>query len=194
MRDYLAGFDLYHMSQGNDYAVRNAWAKPIAQNAEQDFHDFAVGYHAARGRPGRPAWALEPLPGLERVVVAAPAPRAIARLPARRARMAQPISSASASSSTPSRVASRIRDEIIDRTPSASASSSTPTRVASRANYHHHGETLPQLQTPQKKRKSSEIIDISSSSDEDEVAQPARKKPRFPSVVVVDPDVIDLTV
>ncbi|KAJ6569755.1 hypothetical protein DFH09DRAFT_1080482 [Mycena vulgaris] len=169
VRDYLAGYNLYHMSHGNEYAVRNVQAKPIAQNAE----------------PGRPAWALEPLPGFDRVVVAAPVPRAITRLPMRHARLAPPpppTPSASASSSTPS------------RTPVASASSSTPTRVASRTGYYDHGEAVPHPQTPQTKRKSSEIIDISSDEEEEEFAQPARKKPRFPSIVVVDPDVIDLTV
>ncbi|KAJ7889260.1 hypothetical protein B0H13DRAFT_2341603 [Mycena leptocephala] len=65
------------MSQGNNYAVRNAEAKSDLQAAEQTWHDWILGYLAARGRPGRPEWALQPLPGLRRVrITPIPTPRA----------------------------------------------------------------------------------------------------------------------
>ncbi|KAJ7926089.1 hypothetical protein B0H13DRAFT_1862600 [Mycena leptocephala] len=67
---YRHAYDTYFMPTGNDYAVRNAEAKSDLQAAEQTWHDWIVGYLAARGRPGRPAWALQPLPGLRRVHIA----------------------------------------------------------------------------------------------------------------------------
>jgi hypothetical protein len=64
LRAYRDAYDAYFMKQGNDYAVRNAAAKAVLQVAEQTWHDWIVRYLATWGRPGRPQWALEPLPGL----------------------------------------------------------------------------------------------------------------------------------
>ncbi|KAJ7865793.1 hypothetical protein B0H13DRAFT_2561822 [Mycena leptocephala] len=75
LRAYRDAYDAYFMSRGNDYAIRNAAAKSALEAAEQTWHDWIVPYLAARGTPGRPDWALQPLPGLQRVRVArAPAP------------------------------------------------------------------------------------------------------------------------
>jgi hypothetical protein len=75
LRAYRNAYDAYFMSRGNDYAIRNAAAKSALEAAEQTWHDWIVPYLAARGMPGRPDWALQPLPGLHRVRVArAPAP------------------------------------------------------------------------------------------------------------------------
>jgi hypothetical protein len=77
LRAYRDAYDTYFMKTGNTYAVRNAGLKSVLQAAEQTWHDWVVDYLAARGRPGRPDWALEPLPGLRRVRTApqpAPAP------------------------------------------------------------------------------------------------------------------------
>jgi hypothetical protein len=75
LRTYCDAYDTYFMSRGNDYAIRNAAAKSVLEAAEQTWHDWIVPYLAARGTPGCPDWALQPLPGLQRVRVArAPAP------------------------------------------------------------------------------------------------------------------------
>jgi hypothetical protein len=75
LRAYRDAYDAYFMSRGNDYAIRTAAAKSALEAAEQTWHDWIVPYLAARGVPGRPDWALQPLPGLHRVRVArAPAP------------------------------------------------------------------------------------------------------------------------
>ncbi|KAJ7223319.1 hypothetical protein GGX14DRAFT_387642 [Mycena pura] len=66
---YRDKYDGYYKKRGNDYAIRDPMGKQALQAAEQAWHDWVIGYHAARGRPGRPDWALEPLPGLERVRV-----------------------------------------------------------------------------------------------------------------------------
>ncbi|KAJ7732902.1 hypothetical protein DFH07DRAFT_780747 [Mycena maculata] len=69
LRAYRNTYEAYFMMRGNEYAVRNPQAKPRLQAAEQAWHDWIVPYLAARGTPGRPAWALQPLPGLQRVHV-----------------------------------------------------------------------------------------------------------------------------
>ncbi|KAJ6521645.1 hypothetical protein DFH09DRAFT_1424728 [Mycena vulgaris] len=78
IRAYRTAYDSHFMSPGKDYAVRNAAAKSVLQAAEQRWHDFIVPYRAARGVLARPAWALEPLRGFDRVRIApalpAPAP------------------------------------------------------------------------------------------------------------------------
>ncbi|KAJ6511215.1 hypothetical protein DFH09DRAFT_1100439 [Mycena vulgaris] len=78
---YRTAYDVYFKTNGNAYAVRNPHAKYVLQDAEQTWHDWVVPYLATRGRPGRPTWALQPLPGFQRVRVVpahprAPAPRA----------------------------------------------------------------------------------------------------------------------
>jgi hypothetical protein len=72
LRDYRDAYDAYFMKTGNTYAVRNAALKSVLQAAEQTWHDWVVVYLAARGRPGRPDWALQPFPGLRRVHIAPP--------------------------------------------------------------------------------------------------------------------------
>ncbi|KAJ7443521.1 hypothetical protein FB451DRAFT_1437278 [Mycena latifolia] len=69
LRTYRDAYDTYFMSRGNDYAVRDPAAQQAMQAAEQAWHIWIVAYRAARGMPGRPGWALEPLPGLQRVHV-----------------------------------------------------------------------------------------------------------------------------
>ncbi|KAJ7676036.1 hypothetical protein DFH06DRAFT_1318193 [Mycena polygramma] len=76
LRDYLVAYDAYFKKRGNDYAVRDPSARDGLQAAEQTWHDWMVRYRLARGMGPRPDWALEPLPGLQRVRVTPP-PRAI---------------------------------------------------------------------------------------------------------------------
>ncbi|KAF8206122.1 hypothetical protein K438DRAFT_1756241 [Mycena galopus ATCC 62051] len=66
---YIAVFNTLFYKKGNDYRVRNPTAWPLLQAEEQSWHDWIVEYF----RRPRPAWALEPLPGLQRVHVTAPA-------------------------------------------------------------------------------------------------------------------------
>ncbi|KAJ7802970.1 hypothetical protein B0H13DRAFT_2495096 [Mycena leptocephala] len=73
------------MSRGNNYAIRNPASKSALQAAEQTWHDWIVPYLAARGMPGRPDWALQPLPGLQSVRVT-PAHAPTSTPPARRHR------------------------------------------------------------------------------------------------------------
>ncbi|KAJ7830551.1 hypothetical protein B0H14DRAFT_3714972 [Mycena olivaceomarginata] len=67
LRAYRDVYDACFMSRGNDYAIRNAAAKPALQAGEQTWHNWIGPYRAARGMPGRPDWALQALPGLQRV-------------------------------------------------------------------------------------------------------------------------------
>ncbi|KAJ7150025.1 hypothetical protein C8R43DRAFT_1128089 [Mycena crocata] len=80
LRAYADAYDAYFKKQGNAYAVRDASAHSALQRAEQTWHDWIVVYRTARGWPGRPDWALQPLPGFQRVQVTAA--RAATRAPA----------------------------------------------------------------------------------------------------------------
>jgi hypothetical protein len=117
--DYRTAYDVYFMSKGNNYAIRNVHAKHVLQAAEQGWHDFMVRYLAARGRL-RPDWAFEPLPGFDRVNGApapppVPAPRTqprIARARPRAATAAATVPRAAAtapSASAPLRLGSHLR-------------------------------------------------------------------------------------
>ncbi|KAJ7028233.1 hypothetical protein C8F04DRAFT_1266135 [Mycena alexandri] len=66
-------------NKGNDYAIRHAAALPLLQAAEQAFHDFVVPFRAARGMGPHSESALEPLPGLQRVVTVLPAAAPLVR-------------------------------------------------------------------------------------------------------------------
>ncbi|KAJ7479036.1 hypothetical protein FB451DRAFT_1172157 [Mycena latifolia] len=81
LRTYRDAYGAYFMSRGNDYAVHDPVAQQAMQAAEQAWHIWIVAYRAARGMPGRPGWALEPLLGLQRVHV--PPTPARARAPGR---------------------------------------------------------------------------------------------------------------
>ncbi|KAJ6455632.1 hypothetical protein C8R47DRAFT_1228128 [Mycena vitilis] len=195
IRLYRAAYDTYFMSTGNNYKVRDPAARPLLQAAEQRWHDFIGPWRAAHGMPARPAWALEPLPGLDRVRVTPALPAARGSTSARR--RAPVHTPASASARTPAPI----------RTP-ASSSSSAPTRTP----VHFYGvidisddeEGLPtprarhaaraQLPTPPpssparadlsqnvhagRKRKFVDLGVVEVSDDEEEEVRP-RKKARF---------------
>ncbi|KAJ7126014.1 hypothetical protein C8R44DRAFT_874399 [Mycena epipterygia] len=69
---YRQAYADYFFKRGNDYSVRNVHALPALQTAEQAWHDYIVAYRVVRGMGPRPHWALEPLPGLQRVRTPAP--------------------------------------------------------------------------------------------------------------------------
>ncbi|KAJ7096198.1 hypothetical protein C8R44DRAFT_749042 [Mycena epipterygia] len=74
---YRAAYDEYYKKQGHNFVIRNPGALRVLQAAEQAWHDYIVPYRAARRMGVRPEWALQPLPGLERVrvdVLAFPTP------------------------------------------------------------------------------------------------------------------------
>ncbi|KAJ7720674.1 hypothetical protein DFH07DRAFT_784333 [Mycena maculata] len=178
LRVYRDAYDTYFKKKGNDYAVRNAHAKHVLQAAEQVWHDWVVRYLAARGRPGRPDWALQPLPGFERVRVTpathpVPLPRAIA--PASRA--------ATSTMQTPS----RRRPQLALPTPPPSSPFRSPaaaSRVGSRmrpielGNNHEDAGHLP------RKRKFLGVIDISDSEAEEE--EDTRPQKKMKSLGVID--------
>ncbi|KAJ7201544.1 hypothetical protein GGX14DRAFT_571196 [Mycena pura] len=76
LQKFRAAFDLCFYKRGKDLVIRNPDALPAVQAADQAWHDYIVPYRAARGMGPRPEWALQPLPGIERVQewVRAPAP------------------------------------------------------------------------------------------------------------------------
>ncbi|KAJ7128579.1 hypothetical protein C8R44DRAFT_873288 [Mycena epipterygia] len=67
---YRHAYNVYFFTRGADYSVRNVHALPPLQAAEQAWHDYIVPYQATRGMGPRSRWALEPLPGLQRVRLA----------------------------------------------------------------------------------------------------------------------------
>ncbi|KAJ7111274.1 hypothetical protein C8R44DRAFT_883096 [Mycena epipterygia] len=69
---YREAYDEYFFKRGNDYSVRNVHALPALQTAEQAWHNYILAYRVAHGMGPRPHWALEPLPGLQRVRTPAP--------------------------------------------------------------------------------------------------------------------------
>jgi hypothetical protein len=157
LRRYRDAYDAHFMKNGNNYRVRNPHAKPALQAAEQAWHDWVVPYLAARGRPGRPTWALQPLPGFDRVRIT-PAPRAVIALP-RRAQAPLP---------TPSNTCLE-----------AAPAPSTPARVPAGSALRPIIILDDDIPRP-RKRKHLGVVDIS--DDEEEVVQP-RKKAKFLGVI-----------
>ncbi|KAJ7244571.1 hypothetical protein C8J57DRAFT_1242896 [Mycena rebaudengoi] len=151
LRAYCNAYDTYFMKQGNDYRVRNAHATRVLQAAEQTWHDWVVPYLAACGRPGRPDWALQPLPGFQKVLVApAPAASATPILPA--------IATLHKRGGLPTtQPVSPVRTE-------AAPSYSTPARVAEG------------VAGPSRKRNFLGVIDISSDEEDEEDAPPPKKR------------------
>lgn len=164
---YRDAYDTYFKKQGNAYTVRNAHAKHVLQDAEQTWHDWVVPYLAARGRPGRPNWALQPLPGFERVHVTPPHQPALAPRAAtstvqtprrRRAQFALP---------TPP-LSSPVRS------PAARPPVGSRQRPIELAHDHEDGVHVP------KKRTFLGVVDISDSEEEE--ARP-KKKTKFHRVI-----------
>ncbi|KAJ7118651.1 hypothetical protein C8R43DRAFT_960242 [Mycena crocata] len=195
---YRRAYDVYFMKQGNVYRVRDPQALQTLQAAEQAWHDWIVPYLAARGRPGRPEWALQPLPGLQRVRVAAePAPQ-IPRTPVhrRRAMLPSPPPTSPVGGARPTQ-SPRIQVNLLTPPPTSPlhsptrGRSPTPIPVAARG-------------VASKKRKFLGIIDISDVVDSDDGAEVVElrrpcKKQKLSNVdsddeVEIVSEVIDLTV
>ncbi|KAJ7505105.1 hypothetical protein B0H11DRAFT_2221289 [Mycena galericulata] len=165
---YRDAYDVYHKKNGNDYAVRNPHAKHVVQDAEQAWHDYVVPVLAARGRR-RPAWALEPLPGFERVRVApatqpAPAPRATTSTVQTPSRRRTQLALPTPPPSSPF------------RSPAAAPRVGSSLRPVELADDHQAARHLP------RKRKFLGVIDISDSEAEEEDARP-QKKMKFLGVI-----------
>ncbi|KAJ7744799.1 hypothetical protein DFH07DRAFT_963643 [Mycena maculata] len=166
---YLAAYDVYFMKRGDDYIVRNPQARAQMQAAKQRWHNFIVPYLTARGSGQRPDWALEPLPGLDRVHVprvqqaAAPLPPIPARSPAR------PLHRIALPTPPPT---SPIR---VNSTPSRSSSS--------RLNPIDLSDGVHQVSRCREKRKRLDVIQhlgvIDISDDDDQDAQRPRKIAKF---------------
>ncbi|KAJ7078536.1 hypothetical protein C8R43DRAFT_1121262 [Mycena crocata] len=182
LRTYYAAYNAYFMSQGNDYRVRNPGAHAALQAAEQAWHDWVVRYRAARGMSGRPDWALQPLPGFQRVCTTP-----IPATPSTSRRVLAP-----ATPSTPRRVLapatpSTSRRVLAPATPSTSRRAlapATPRRAhavqlptppasspAGSSRMSHQSSRrragTPQRQS-QKRKKHLGYVEISDSEDEDE--------------------------
>ncbi|KAJ7237077.1 hypothetical protein C8J57DRAFT_1247324 [Mycena rebaudengoi] len=97
---YRDAFDAYFMKRGDNYGIRNRHAKAHLQDAEQSWNDWAEVYLAAHGRT-RPQWALQPLPGLDRVRVTPTTPVAPAAPPEASAPTTNPLPTPPHSSPAP---------------------------------------------------------------------------------------------
>jgi hypothetical protein len=153
------------MKKGNEYHIRDAQAKSGLQAAEQAWHDWVVPYLATRGTAGRPDWALQPLPGLQRVrITHARAPEPQAAMGAGRASAGLPTPRPSYpihSPASPARLRFGTRLRPIDLSDDSS-------------------EALRAPETP-KKRKFLGVIDIDEEEEED-VMRP-RKRQRFLGII-----------
>ncbi|KAJ7861144.1 hypothetical protein B0H14DRAFT_2576282 [Mycena olivaceomarginata] len=176
LRAYRDVYDAYFMSRGNDYAIRNAAVKPALQAGEQTWHNWIGPYRAARGMPDRPNWALQALPGLQRVRVAplapapapAPTPRA-QRCQARFPTLPTPPPSSPVRSPAPVRIdLSHIDD----------APAPTPRAQRRRARF-------PTLPTPPPSSPATVRMDLS--HIDDEPARPAWKR-TFLGVIDISDD------
>ncbi|KAJ7106451.1 hypothetical protein C8R43DRAFT_963420 [Mycena crocata] len=177
LQAYRVGWESHYMKNGHQYVIRGAGNRQAFQDAEQAWHDFVVAYLARQGRT-RPDWALEPLPGLDRVRVAPPPPpparTPAARLPAVAAvtparRPFPPLATPLASRSSPTpaprpaQSGSRLRRH---------STPAQPPPVASGSRLHPLVNDAQAERRPLK-RKFLGTIDIS-----DDEEEPARKKPR----------------
>ncbi|KAJ7224789.1 hypothetical protein C8J57DRAFT_1253199 [Mycena rebaudengoi] len=160
LRAYRTAYDTYFMSQGDNYRVRNAHAKHVLQAAEQKWHDWVVPYLAARGIASRPGWALEPLPGFQRVHVT-PAPAAPAPAPV-----------AARASTAAVETPRKRRHQLAFPTPTTPPSS--PVRTEAAPSYSTPARLGEPVAGPSRKRISLGVIDISDDSDVEEA--PPRKR------------------
>ncbi|KAJ7220755.1 hypothetical protein GGX14DRAFT_559544 [Mycena pura] len=175
LQSYITVYDIVFFKRGNDYRVRNAAAWPLLQAQEQSWHDWIVVF---LGRP-RPAWALEALPGLQRVRVAAPAPAPFPHIagppPAKRA---APVPRAAAPVAVP-RLTAPVPDPTTPRkarlppfalpTPPPSSPAAAP------------GSARPTHTRTFSKRKFLGTIEIS--DDEDDERPVKKTRTRFSSVI-----------
>ncbi|KAJ7614291.1 hypothetical protein DFH06DRAFT_1146437 [Mycena polygramma] len=186
LRAYLAAYDAYFMKQGTDYVVRNPHAKAALQAAEQAWHDSIPG--------PRPQWALEPLPGLQRVHVAPalrggnpvaaqvvtnfPIPRAPRPAAPALAALPPPPARGHANPAAAPRGGNPVAAQVVTNfpIPRAPSHARVPHPPLTTARYSHQ----PQLVSTPSKRKFLGVVDIS--DDEDEDARP-RKKAKFLGVV-----------
>lgn len=163
LRAYISGYDTYFMKQGNIYRVHNEHAKSVLQAAEQTWHDWAVLYLAAQGR-SRPDWALEPLPGLQRVrITPTPVPRTVSA----------PASRTVAARTPTTPHAQRRNARVMLPTPPPSSPASVPGSSHLRPIHVDQDEVRGRPM----KRKFLGVVDVS--DDEDEQTLPAPKKIRF---------------
>ncbi|KAJ7075960.1 hypothetical protein B0H15DRAFT_956072 [Mycena belliarum] len=186
---YRDALDGHYMKNGHHYTIRGAGNLSGLQGAEQTWHDFAVPYLARQGRT-RPDWALEPLPGLQRVRVGPPLPpparTPAARLPAVAAVALRPfptLATPPPSSSSPTPAPGRRLRRICIPAPPPVASGSRLRRHSTPAPPVASGSRLPPLmaeaQTERRplKRKFNFLDEIDISSDDDD--EPAQKRSRI---------------
>ncbi|KAJ7746141.1 hypothetical protein DFH07DRAFT_963019 [Mycena maculata] len=173
MRDgrvaYRDVYDTFFMKHGDEYCVCDPQARPVMQAAEQTWHEWIVPYLLTRNMGGRPDWALQPLPGLQRVHVApepcAPARRAVASSSrATTSSAPQTITLPTPPPSSPVRVHG-----------TSQPGSPTPIRAGARLRPIHISDDDHEARRPPTKRKFLGVIDI---SDDDEALRP-RKKLKF---------------
>ncbi|KAJ7838957.1 hypothetical protein B0H13DRAFT_1911506 [Mycena leptocephala] len=165
LRAYRDAYDRYFMKKGNEYRICDAQAKSELQAAEQAWHDWVVPYLAARSTTSCPDWALQPLPGLQRV-----------RIP--RARAAEPqavMGAGRASTSLPTPPPS-----YPIHSPGSPAHVRFGTRLRPIDLSDNSSKALRAPKTP-KKHKFLGVIDIEEEEEED-VLRP-RKRQRFLGIV-----------
>ncbi|KAF8197830.1 hypothetical protein K438DRAFT_1824716 [Mycena galopus ATCC 62051] len=177
LQSYIAVFDTLFYKKGNDYRVRNPAAWPLLQAEEQSWHDWIVEYF---GRP-HPAWALEPLPGLQRVHVAAPAriagPPPILHITAPVPRVAFPVPHVAVPElATPRRGHA---PHLALLTPPPSCPISVPGSSRQRPIHISDDEAPP----PSSKRKFLGTLDISDDEEDEDKDERPMKKLRFLGLV-----------
>lgn len=201
MRKYRDGYDSCFKQHGNDYTIRNPQGLATLQAAEQEWNDFAVPFLAANGMGARPEWALEALPGLQRVSASHPLSTPQKRRPqlhlptppaTLRVRAEVPVAPRLPALVTSVPRTRHLQRDFLIPPPSSPVlgGASAPPRLPA------VGPSHSRIQ----KRKLSEIIEISDS--EDEVVQPARKKNKSlgiidlteePAAKLINLGVVDLT-
>ncbi|KAJ7688077.1 hypothetical protein B0H17DRAFT_1135915 [Mycena rosella] len=185
LRAYRDAYDLYFKSRSNDYTICNAQALLVLQAAEQSWHDWIVPHLAARGRPTRPDWALQPLPGLQRVqglpppLPARPRPRPCPPVPA-----PAPVPAPRADTSpiqTPQRRLAQASLPTPPRTPARAAITRPAGASAAHAAVGSHLRPIEFVDSDEEggrrqpeKRKFLGVVDISDSEEEGD-AHPRKK-------------------
>ncbi|KAJ7623077.1 hypothetical protein DFH06DRAFT_1446784 [Mycena polygramma] len=172
LRDYLVAYDAYFKKRGNDYAVRDPSARDGLQAAEQTWHDWMVRYRLARGMGPRPDWALEPLPGLQRVRVTPP-PRAIGSSSRPAATLPPPHGGVPLAVARV--VAAVPAPQAFPRLPTPPPRTGLGSRLGS---IDMPYEVHEPVHTPQKRRFLG-VIDISDSENDEPPAPPRKKQRRF---------------
>ncbi|KAJ7240656.1 hypothetical protein B0H12DRAFT_1074728 [Mycena haematopus] len=177
LREYMTAYGAFYKRRGNVYVVRDPFARAWLQAAEQSWHDWITVFIP---RP-RPAWAFEPLPGLQRVRVAAPAAPLHVAAPAPPAPPAAPATPPTTPSTHVAAPAPPAAPATLPTNPSTSRIAASVPGSSRAQPIDLSADDVSGAVRSVPKRKFLGVVEVF--DDDDEEVEPPMKKPRFLGIV-----------